>query len=120
MNKIYEDLLSVADKYVWDNVAGNKSKTAIMVSGGGSSKTFIEPAFSGCGMVGFDYPKSDWRNAKRLGFEKSYNGYKLGGKYYNGQFGDATRAYYKALDEFQKKFPNDTSLAKVGVYQWID
>jgi len=128
-NEILVALEARAKELTNSNVAGNKSVTAITVSssgpvigarfGNGSGSTFYEPAFSGCGSINFVMPKSDFRLAKTPGFKKDYSGYSYGYAYYNGQFGDACRAYNDALNEFKTKYPN-TFLDKVSVRTYID
>lgn len=117
--KILDELVARAEALTKERVAGNKSVTAITVSGGGEKKTYFESAFSGCGAVWFSMDSKDWRLAKSLGFEKGYRGYKFGWDYWNGQFGDACNAYPKALSELSEKYPN-SFLDKVSTDSWID
>lgn len=117
--KILDELVAMAEALTNERVAGNKSVTAITVSGGGDSKTYLEPAFSGCGAVWFEMDSKDWRLAKSLGFKKGYRSWTYGRRYWNGQFGDACNGYPTALSELNTKYPN-SFLDKVGNGSWID
>lgn len=119
-NKYIVELIDSLDKAVKDKANKNTSKTAITVSGGGDSKTYIETGFTGCGMVGFEILKKDWKLAKTLGGEKGYRAYSLDGNYYNGQYGDACSVVCGVLNAFKAKYLSNSAIQLIQVYQWID
>ena len=119
-NVYVKELVDALDKAVEAKASKNTSKTLIIVEGGGEKTGFVETGFTGCGMVGFEIPKKDWKLAKTLGGEKGYRAYSLGGNYYNGQFGDACSVVYGVLEEFKKKYLNNVAVQKIQVYQWVD
>jgi hypothetical protein len=87
--------------------------------GMGQGTTFLEEGFSGCGSVEFTLPSNEWRTAKELGFKKGYRNWYIYHEYWNGQFGDACRAYAEALKEMKELYP-DSILTKVQLETHID
>jgi hypothetical protein len=119
-NVYIKELIDSLDKAVAVKVSKNTSKTAITVSSGGESKTYIESAFSGCGMINFHISSKDWKLAKTLGGAKSYRNWSLGGQYYNGQYGDACSVVSDVLDAFKAKYSDNIAIQKIDYSTWID
>lgn len=117
--KILGALVDEANIMTGINVSNNKSVTIISSSFGADKKTYREAAFSGCGAVHLAMDGADWRLAKELGFHKCYRNWQFGGKYYNGQFGDACDAWADTLDKYQRIYPG-SFLEKISFGSWID